>query len=278
MEKKVTLLVAAVLLAAVGTAQAQEGDLHGAIDLTFQSQYVWRGFDVYENASALQPSVDLDLYQTGFGFRVEGHMTNGAGSIGGLGQWEELERWDYTLYYANSVLEDRPCTTNYNVGWVYYNYPDNSSGDYDLQELHAILSWPKLLGIEGLVPSYCLVKLWPSESGSLVGSRAAGTGTASGWAHIFLLDYPMTVTGLLPEVPEQVLNWHAELVYNDGVHPLGGNADHDWSNAVIGVSTDFDLGSGVTFTPGVYYQISMDESVNPDDDEVWATVGLKYAF
>ena len=147
MDKKVTLLVAAVLLAAVGTSQAQEGDLHGAIDLTFQSQYVWRGFDVFENDSALQPSVDLDLYQTGFGFRAEGHIANNSSHLAGTttGMWDELERWDYTLYYANSVLEDMPYTTNYNVGWVYYNYPDNSSGDYDLQELHAILSWPKLL-------------------------------------------------------------------------------------------------------------------------------------
>ncbi|MHC4679235.1 MAG: hypothetical protein ACYTEK_11100, partial [Planctomycetota bacterium] len=63
-----------------------------------------------------------------------------------------------------------------------------SSGVADLQEAHAIISLPKICPF-GTVPSYVLVKLWPSESGSLVGSRAPGSGTASGFAHIFMLDY-----------------------------------------------------------------------------------------
>jgi long-subunit fatty acid transport protein len=67
------------------------------------------------------------------------------------------------------------------------------------------------------------------------------------------------------------------LVYNDGVGPAGQDVDHDWSNAVFGVSTDIDLDKNLTFTPGIYYQISMDKSVN-DEDEFWSTFGLKYKF
>ncbi|HUT30342.1 MAG TPA: hypothetical protein VMX13_11175 [Sedimentisphaerales bacterium] len=275
MEKKAVLVSIVLLLGVVAFAQAQEGELHGSVDVTYQSKYIWRGFAVFGSKGAIQPSVDLDLYGTGFGINVMGHIPTSSGYV-------NAERYDYTLYYGNKILEDEMFATNYRLGWVYYNYPDNSSSVADLQELHAILSWPKVLGVEGLVPSYVLVKLWPSESGSLVNKVDLTTGiptrgNASGWAHIFMLDYALTIPGLLPETPEQVLNLHSELVFNDGVGPAGQNADHDWSNAVFGASTDFDLGNNLFFTPGLYYQISMDDSVNPDD-ELWATLGMKYKF
>jgi hypothetical protein len=73
------------------------------------------------------------------------------------------------------------------------------------------------------------------------------------------------------------VNLHSELVYNDGVHPAGFNVDQDWSNAVIGASTDFDLGYNVTFTPAVYYQASMDTSINTED-ETWVTLSVRYTF
>jgi hypothetical protein len=264
------LAIAVVLLGAAAFAQAQEGELHGVVDVTYQSKYIWRGFAVFGSKGAIQPSVDLDLHGTGFGFNVTGHIPLSGGYV-------NAERYDYTLYYGNQVFEDETYSTNYRLGWMYYNYPDNSSGDFDLQELHAILSWPKVLGVEGLVPTYVLVKLWPSESGSLVGSRSPMGGTASGFAHIFMLDYTTTMPGLLPETPEQPLRLHSELVFNDGVGPAGQNVDHDWSNLVFGASTDFDLGYNMFLTPGVYYQISMDSSVN-DDDELWATLGVSYRF
>ena len=133
-----------------------------------------------------------------------------------------------------------------------------------------MLSWPEICPA-GIVPSYVLVKLWPSNSDSLGGA-------ASGFAHIFMLDYPWTVSGLIPDVPEQVLNLHAEIIYNDGVDPRGIGVDHDWSNAVFGISTNFDMGNDLTFTPGIYHQVTMDKSVNDDKDETWVSLNMKYAF
>ncbi|MBN2456832.1 MAG: hypothetical protein JXB29_09925 [Sedimentisphaerales bacterium] len=268
---KKEILVAFIMLCGLATiTQAQEGDLHGAINATFDSKYIWRGFDNYADKSAIHAGVDLDLYGSGFGVSLLGHRANSS-------EFEDGERWDYTLYYGGQVLEDQACATNYRLAWVYYNYPDNSRKDYDLQEAHLMLSWPDMCQ-SGLVPGYILVKMWPARSGSKVGSRSPFGGTASGFAHIFTLDYPWTVEGLLPEIPEQVLNLHAELIYNDGVGPGGQNVDHDWSNAVLGVSTVFDLGENVTLTPGIYHQITMDKSVNDDQDETWASVNLKYTF
>jgi hypothetical protein len=159
----------------------------------------------------------------------------------------------------------------YRFGWVYYNYPDLRNEWADLQELQMVLAWPKILPVKGLVPAYALVKLWPSSSDSLV------DGAASGFAHIFMLDYGLETTCPITNQP-RVWKLHSEVVYNDGVDPRGIGVDHDWSNAVFGVSTDVDLAKNLTFTPAVYHQVTMDKSVNDDKDETWAALSMKYKF
>jgi hypothetical protein len=276
MKKQGILLVAVVLFCMGSYAQAQSSELHGSVDFTYQSKYVWRGFDVYADKSAMQLGLDVDLFDTGFGLNILGHRANASG-------FENAERWDYNLYYQNIVAKEEPYALMYRLDYVYYNYPQLSSSDADLQELNAVLSLPKICPV-GVVPSYVLVKLWPSSSGSLVAKRVdlstglPSKGTASGWAHIFMLDYPLKTTGILPNTPEQVFNFHVEAVYNDGVGPAGQNVDHDWSNAVFGVSTGINLADELVFTPGVYHQITMDKSVNDDKDETWVTLSMTYKF
>lgn len=277
MKEKGIFLAAVLLLGAAGLAQALDGLPHGVVDVTYQTRYLWRGFRVYGDKSAIQAAVDVDLYGTGFGIGAMAHRANSSG-------FEDAERWDYTLYYQNALFAGERYATNYRVGWLYYNFPEQREDDYDLEELQAVLSWPKIFPA-GIVPSYTLVKLWPYSSGSMVGSRAADpttgqrtTGTASGWMHIFMLDYGLPLVGVLPDVPEQVLNLHAELVFNDGVGPSGQNVDHDWSHVVFGVSTDIDLGHNFALTPAVYYQIRMERSLNGDHSDLWATFSAKYRF
>ena len=88
---------------------------------------------------------------------------------------------------------------------------------------------------------------------------------------------------------EQIVKLHSELVYNGGFSPtparpvndwriLHPNPDHDWSDAVFGVSTDFNFGYGITLTPAVYYQITMDKSINEDNDELWAGITARWTF
>ena len=280
---KTKILAIAIMLLVVGSmaqAQAPEPELNGWAELTFSSKYVWRGFDIYDDKSAVHPAVDLNY--GGLGINVTGHRANG-------GDFENGERWDYSLYYMGAVNMDQSYALQYRFGWVYYNYPDqptegtSTPGNQNaaLQELYTVLSLPKICP-GGIVPSYVLVKLWPSDSGSFSGSKTPAVpglgGTASGWAHIFMLDYALKTGGILPETPEQVWNLHSEVVFNDGVGPAGQNVDHDWSNAVFGISTDFDLADNLTLTPGVYHQVTMDKSVNDDKDETWVSVGLRYKF
>lgn len=274
--KKGILVSAVVLLAAVSLGYAQDRELHGSIDMTYSSKYIWRGFDIYDDKSAIHPSVDLDLFGTGFGFNAVAHRANSSG-------YENGERWDYSVYYLGSLFQDEIYATNYRFAYVYYNYPDMSAHttkSIDLQEINAIFSWPNLLPVKGLVPSYILVKLWPSNSDTIVGSPAppAGTnGTASGWAHIFMLDYGLPIICPVTNM-ERILNLHSEFIYNDGVGPNGANVDHDWSDAVFGISTNFDLADNLVFTPGVYHQITMDKSANPDKDETWVSLSMTYKF
>lgn len=275
--KKHILTVALVGLLGATVAQGggEDGGLHGTIDVTYLSKYVWRGFDIYNDKSAVQPSINLDLFGSGFGISAMGHRANSSG-------YEMMgERWDYTLYYYNHLGDNGPLACNYRLGWVYYNYPDMSShttGSIDLQELQGIFSFPNLLGVERLVPTYVLVKLWPGNSGTLVGTRSPSGGTASGWAHIFMLDYAFPICGAQGERGEQILRLHTDVTYNDGVGPGGQNIDQDWSHAVFGVATDFEMGNGFVLTPGVYHQVTMDKSINPDKDETWVTLSATYKF
>jgi hypothetical protein len=217
---------------------------------------------MYRNQSAIQPSIDLDLYGTGLGLNVLWSRANTSG-------YESEEELDFTLSYSNSLYEYETYATDYQVGWMYYHYPDGpwevGAGSSDLQEFFATLSWPEILP-EGIVPSYTIIKMWASEEYSPADEM-------SGWLHILGLGYDLPVEGFLPDTPEQILSLSAAMVYNDGV----GGVDRDWSHAVFGVTTDFDLGNNCTFTPGLYYQSSWENTVNPSD-EFWCSLGVSYAF
>ena len=285
--KKMVLLIAVVLFGMVAPVLAAEGDLHGDIGYTYDTMHVWRGFETWGHHSGSNPFIDLDLFGSGFGLSVEGHWANGTGHNPDLLGYNKEQRWDYTLFYQNKISAGDALETDYKVSYVYYNYPKlsatNSESSIDLQELNALLAWPNITGVKGLVPAYCIIKMWPSNDNTIVGDRNANGGTASGWAHVFMLNYALPLAGLTAEIPNQVLNFHTELVWNDGIDPRpnGNYTSSDWTDFVFGVSTDFDLGSNFIFTPGVYHQITMEDSatgVAPNHDITWADLTIKYKF
>ena len=103
-----------------------------------------------------------------------------------------------------------------------------------------------------------------------------------GWIHLFGIGYDLSIASLLENGAEQDLHLSVDIAYNDGT---GANCnaqantgvDHDWSHAVFGISTDFKLSDDLTFAPGIYYQVSMDDSVNASD-EYWLRLGLTYRY
>lgn len=274
------VILATVLLAAtLAAAQDELDDLLASpkgpqtmIGATWESQYVWRGFDVFNDDGAVHVLADMALFDTGFGVSAVGHQSV-AESFG------ELQRWDGTLYYQGGLFAGEPLATNFRFGYVYYYYPRPNEGrTRDLMEGHAVLSWPNLLPIKGLQPSYAFVYMLPGRENKWADIANPGfEDNAKGMFFIFMLDYAFTLP--LTFMDEQVIKLHSELVYNEGVSPYGTVVDSGPSNAVFGAATDFAFGAAgnLVLTPAVYYQLSLEDTVNPDD-EVWAGVSLKFAF
>ncbi len=261
--KKLTFVLSVMFLVGPAVAGADEAALPGVtFDTTYVSKYIWHGFNLYgHDNSAIQPSVDIDFWGSGFGATVWHSRANRSG-------FRNMEEFNYIFYYGNSVFDDTTWAMDYNVSWLYYDYYDNKSSDTDLQELVLSFAWPNLLP-GGLVPSYSTGKLWPTSS------NVPAMKDVGGWVHVFGLAYDLETPAILPGSDKQVFSLMADLTYNDGYN--GAAVDHDWSHVTLGVSTGFDITPNLIFTPAVYYQISMDDSVN-ENDEVWTGLSMTYSF
>lgn len=98
--KKLLLLIIVVAATGLTIAAESDGQLHGTINLDYNSRYIWRGYDAYKNDhSAFQPSVDLDLFGTGFGLNIWSSRANGSG-------FENSEWLTYTLYYGTMLFAE----------------------------------------------------------------------------------------------------------------------------------------------------------------------------
>lgn len=264
MSRKGILAILVVLLSMTGLAQAQEDELGVTLDVTFVSKYLWRGIDRFDDKAAFQPSLNFDLYGTGLSFKVWASYPGGGGSSSALpaGRVNATE-YQYIIAYDCTLFEGESYATDVLTNWIYYDFIDEHDTAADAQELGVGFAWPNICPA-GIVPSYYVGRIWPARSNSEL------TGEYSGWVHVFGLGYDLVVPGILPDTHEQVLSLSAAAVYNDGF--AGATVKHDWSHIVWGVSTAIDVGPG-TFTPAVYYQTSMEDSVNTED-EFWT--GLSY--
>lgn len=249
--KKRLIVVIIMLLGAVGITAAEEVQVD--MEVTWVSKYIWRGFDLLDDKAALQPSINFDL---GCGFSAN-LWTSQPMANGGV----DAEEWDYTLAYSNTIREGENCQMDYVLSWVYYDYPDAPTKDTDAQEIGLAVSFPEISSA-GWVPRYQVVRHWAAKSGG-------ANNEVGGWWHFLGVGYDFQCPAT-----SAPLNFSWDIAYNGGAGSVAG-ADHEWSHTVFGLSTDFECPTGGIFTPAIYYQISMDDSVN-DEDEFW--VGLTYGF
>ncbi|MBM4026686.1 MAG: hypothetical protein FJ280_14980 [Planctomycetes bacterium] len=278
---KYVVLSAVLLVApAAGARDADDdwgesaGGFRALVGATWDSQYIWRGFDVFDGEDAVHVLADLNLFDTGFGVSVVGHQSPS--------EWlGALQRWDGTIYYQNGVFAGESYATNFRLGFVYYYYPKPNQGrTQDLMEGQVILSWPNLLPIPGLQPSYAFAYMFPGRENRWAQTRNPDfDDNSTGMFHILMLDYAFTVPAVLRALDDHVVKLHSELVYNGGVSPYGTPVNSGLSHAVLGASTDLALTAvpGLVLTPSFYYQFSFEDSVNPDN-EFWASISLKYVF
>jgi hypothetical protein len=254
MKIRLVWAVLAMAMALAPAAQAQwsptTDEAAVTFDNDFSTQYNWRGYDTFDDHGAWMPSVNVDLYGTGWSFNVWGAQPFGSGS-------ENFTELDYTLQYGNTAYEGEAHQVDYFVNYIYYDFPKTGSSG-DAQEVGVGVAFPNLIESHGnaIVPSYFVSKFWLSQGGESAGF------------HRGALETQVEVPGC-----PQALDLFTDIWYNDGA--LG--ADHEWSHATVGVSTDIEADDNLTLTPYVRYQISMDDSVN-EDNEVWGGLLASYRF
>jgi hypothetical protein len=274
MTKTGILLTSVILLSIAASANAQDKELGVEVGATWVSKYLWYGIDRLDDKAAWLPSVNFDLYGTGLSVGVQA-VYPGTGKHAGARSTVNATRYDYMVNYACTLFEGQNHVTDVTVGWIYYDFIDmpskgttqaDSTVYGDAQQIGVGLAWPEICPA-GVVPSYYVGYMWPAKENSLLPTHYEG------WVHIVGLGYGLALDSLSPDLPEQVLNLSAAAVYNDGF----AAADHDWSHAIFGVSTDVDVAENLVFTPGFYYQSSWEDTVNKSD-EYWASLGAKYRF
>lgn len=259
MTRSIIVMGMVIVLSAAGVCLAQEEDapvLGVTVDSTFVSQYIWRGYDILGSHGAWQPSVNIDIFDTGFSFNVWASIA----MSGGLSDLNEI---DYTVAYSTMLFEDEAYALDLSVNYIYYDFPRINSTTADTEEVGVGLSLGNLLkvGNSALVPSYYLGRIYPADD---TGGPKGGT------FHILGLGYDLPIPR--GDGNSQVISFAGDVTYNTGAF----DANSDWSHATFSVSTGIDVGK-FTVTPSLNYQVSMDDSVN-DEDEAWASLSVSYGF
>lgn len=250
-----------MLLGSVGLAHAQEDKLGVTFDLTYMSKYMSKGAEGYGQQGALFKTIDLDLYGTGFGAYVTHRAATSSGYV-------DKERFDYGVYYNGHLFDDESYFMKYKLRWAYEHYPGLARNKANTTNEWCFgFSWPKLFP-GGIIPKYVAYYEYPAGSGYKYRDR-------SGWVHLFGLGYDLAVPGFLPETTEQIFHLSADISYRDG---LGGKTkDHDWSHMTFGASTKLKITKNLSFIPGLYHQVSMDDSVCKRD-VTYCILSMKYEF
>lgn len=262
------LLMAGCLAAVAPAANIGGQDVDVTVDLTYTTKYMWRGFDILDDMSAWQPSINMD-FGNGFSTNVWASYAGGDGitraADGGRSR-VDLTEYDYTLAYSGTCIEGSPWRTNYSIGYRYYDYIDTDTQDNDLMEIFLAGEMPDLCE-GGIVPHFAVFKMWQAHS-----DAAGFAADYSGWIYLMGFDYDFS----LDQAPELPMTFAWDIVYNDGT---GGTAvDHDWSHMVWSLSTSMECpATGAKISPAIYFQNSFDDSVNTED-ELWASLSYTFSF
>jgi len=235
-----------------------EGKLEIELSTIVSSKHMWHGFDLLDDHGVFLPIGTLTLGNTGFSGKVIGAYALSSG-------FDSSQELNFAGFYTGAFWENTRWSTKYTANYFYYGKPKVADQKSDTQEIGIGFSWPQLLGNNSLLPNYYFGSIWPSTSQS----NYSGCG---GFIHVFGLAYDFEVPDFWPGGKEQVFRLSGDITYNDGF----GGASHDWSHVVLGASTNLRTGK-ITITPSLNFQISMDDSVN-DEDEIWCGVNVTYRF
>lgn len=248
------LVIVAVLSSAIGSAAAEQDDLGVTLEFSYLSRWLSKGVKAYGQQGALFKTIDIDLYGTGFGLNVTHRNATASGYV-------DQQRFDYRPYYKGQLFDETPYAMNYDLSAGYEHYPGlaRNVANTTWEWIYAF-SWPNIMP-KGFVPGYIAHYEYPAGSGYVHHN-------ITGWVHRFRLCYDLNVQ----EVAKPI-QLSSEVAYTDGL----GGAAHDWSYATFGASTQLQISEHLSFLPGVYYQISMEDTVCTDD-LTYCVLSLRYVF
>ncbi len=253
--KQGLLLIITILICTAGFVHAKQDEIGVTLDLTYLSRWLSKGVQAYGQQGAIFKTIDLDFYGTGLGLKVTHRNATSSGYV-------DMQRFDYRPYYKSQFFPGEPYATNYNISVGYEHYPglarDRAGTTF---EWIFAFAWPNILP-SGFTPSYIVHYEYPA------GSNYANA-NVTGWVYRFLLGYDLSV----PEF-HAPLHLSSEVGYYDGL----GNKTHDWGYATFGLSTKFKIDENLSFVPGFYQQITMDESVSKRDSISYVKLSMKYKF
>lgn len=160
---------------------------------------------------------------------------------------DELEDdFDVMLKSPPITVAENLCLTG---GYGYILLPG-----MDVQEASVTLSLPGNF----VSPSYTYSYLFPDQADS------------DGQIHTLGLDMilgkPDGITAMLT----------AQIEYEQG-ELFGQPAINDFTHILAGLTVNVPM-EGFVLQPGVYYQHTFEEQLDPDDHEVWWVIGMQYGF
>jgi hypothetical protein len=237
-------------------------DVHVELSGTFTSKHIWHGLDLLDDHGAFIPVGTLIFGDSGFSAKIIDVYPLSSG-------FESSVERNYAGFYTGALLDGTSWATHFTANYFYYGKPKVGDRKGDAQEIGSTFFWPKLISVGDnyITPSYYLGYIWASVHDSDIRG-------CEGFIHVLGLGYDLEQPNFWPDGQEQSFRFSGDITYNDGF--AGSDIEHDWSHAVLGISTN--LGSDkTTATPYLNYQISMDDSVN-NEDEIWCSVNLSHRF
>jgi len=256
MRKNLLLSGIAVVLFSlpVFAEESQNKDIGVTFQLDYLSQWLSKGAPAYGSHGAVFATIDIELWDSGFGVKTTHRNSTSSGYV-------DKQRIDYRPYFKSKLFEGSPYQINYDISAGYEHY-------YGMARKMANTTWewifdftfPNILP-KGFTPKYIAHYEYPAGSGHKYHY-------ITGWVHRFLLSYDLSV----PQLPAP-LTLSSEVAYTDGL----GGAEHDWSYAVFGLSTKVKINENLSFSPGIYQQVSMEDSVC-DHDVTYCILTMKYKF
>jgi len=304
MKKETILVIALVLLCASSLANAwefgmagrweykyetQESDhFVGNLGVDYSSRNIFRGSEFYrDDGGAFSTSLGINL---GKGFHADTLWTRPTESGNEYWEWLAWDMYWYPEDYFPCWWEDEDYAFQPRIGWRYYYFPDGPIDNIsccshwrslDFQEFYARFTWPRLCPC-GIVPYYEAARIWPSSSGTRWdGCPRSYWRTYGGWYHTFGFYKDWSLPEDVFSTLKPRIRFGYEMVYNDGAGPPTNSSktkvDHDWSHCNFNLSTNLELAKNISLSGGFNYQVTMDDSVNRND-ECWLNVGTRIRF